>query len=279
MTETGAERKKLPPGYFAWSSSREVSGFNELPTFLAGTPVAVLAGFALATAVLVISQRPASGYGATMATWSATFLLIGAAVFLATLALSARAQFVAMDPEQARIWFPQIGLSEDALKAVRKNVWRSQRWIRKLVRAATVTWTLGLILNAVGAALGVLSYKIDAGHVLAACAFGVGTLVVAILFLYPTTMPKTVESVGAPDLAPEMIDFMLGRTPPSPKPDVRIRFADGSTVTVTGVNRDVVVGDGAGKVKVQRTDDGGVNIATKDGHSVTVAEAFGTVDM
>src|ERR1022692_1794763 len=93
-------RKPVGVGYemsdATWTGMQEAAGLSALPGFLAGTPVAVLAGFNLATAILVVSQRPNPDKWMIWASASSTCLFLGAAAFLVTMALSGRAQFLAL---------------------------------------------------------------------------------------------------------------------------------------------------------------------------------------
>ena len=185
---------------------------NALPTFLAGTPVAVLAGFDLTTAILVVSQRPMVDHWSTLASFSSTLLLIGATAFLATLALAARAQFIVIDPGQAHAWFPEMVLDDEIFNNMRKIVWVSQERVADLVKQATWSWSFGLFLTGIGAGLGVLSYGINAGHILAACVLGVGSLVVVCILNRRTDrVPNRVKRMKnlPPLLTDRALDLML----------------------------------------------------------------------
>jgi len=182
-----------------WTGMQEAAGLSALPGFLAGTPVAVLAGFNLATAILVVSQRPNPDKWAIWASASSTCLFLGAAAFLVTMALSGRAQFLALDPAQAAAWWPEVALNEANLKSVRNRVWESQKRVADLIQKASFIWIAGLVLTAAGAGSGVLSYKINFGHWLAAGALLLGAAVVAFVVFWPLNLGA--NNSAAPELS------------------------------------------------------------------------------
>jgi hypothetical protein len=279
-TDDAASEAVLTPDDLVWSGNQQVSGLYALPTLLAGTPVAVLAGFDLATALLVVGQRPTPDHWDTWATSSSTLLLCGAAAFLATLVLSVRAQFVAIDPEQARTWFPEMVLGDGPLETIRKLVWQSQQRIKRLMLAAVWVWTGGLMLTAVGAALGVLSYKINFGHILAACVLGLGTSVVAVMFNWSTgRVPKELRSAKPPPhLTSRARELILGgrsavvdpkakgadssakNSVASSRTDLHVTFADGRTVIFKHVDGQSWTVDDPYVTAVESGGDASVNV-------------------
>ena len=152
-----------------------------MPAFLAGTPVAVLAGFDFSSTLVVLSQRPTEDSWERWAGASAGLFLIAATCFLVSLALAGRAQFVMVTPDQAAAWWPEIRLDGARLDRVRSIVWESRDVVKARVHQARRAWTFGLWFTALAVGVGILSYGFGAERLVAAAVALLGVAVVSLV--------------------------------------------------------------------------------------------------
>jgi hypothetical protein len=171
-----------------WTASNERPGRVGLPAYLAGTPLAVFAGFDLSSALLVVSQRPQSDRHPLMASLSSGLLLAALSALLAALAYAGRAQSVDITPDQALSWWPETTLNPAQFDLTRRLVWASQEVVNRAVGRALFWWVAGLWITAAGIAVGVLSYGTAAGHWIAAFVLPAGLVPVTRLFSRSQTL-------------------------------------------------------------------------------------------
>lgn len=167
-----------------WASANEQPGRASLPTYLASTPLAVLAGFALTSALVVVSIRPRNDPQPQpdLASSSCGLFLFSVSLLLVSLAYGWQAQAASMTPDQALSWFPEARLNRNALEATRKLVWLSRQLAEKKIALARRWWLVALLFVASAIATAVLSYGCTTGHYVAAFAIVPGLIFVGYLF-------------------------------------------------------------------------------------------------
>ena len=208
-----------------WTNVNEAAGKIAIPGYLAGTPVAVLAGFALASAIFILGTRPNPDHWPDLASASCGALLLASAFFLVTLALAGRAEFVTLSPDQAETWWPELALDKASLEVVRDRVWHSQAETEKRIDQAVKSWIVGLVFFVGGSVLGVLSYDTTTAHGLLVIPFVVVSLFAGIIFLRDDSLAENRYSWHAWPLSKRAQELMLADKSRMSRP--LLKFGDG----------------------------------------------------
>jgi hypothetical protein len=151
----------LGPTVRVWTTNQEAPGKTTIPGFLGGTPIAVLAGFDLTSALFVVAQRPQADHWTRDAGLSSAGFLIASALLIGALAFAGRAQFVLITPDQAKSWWPELALNQTELRKIREVVYASQDHVDRLIKSASKGWLAGLWMTAAAFGLGAWSYGLQ----------------------------------------------------------------------------------------------------------------------
>jgi hypothetical protein len=167
-----------------WRFPRQLGSHN---TFLlvGSVPVAVLAGFALATGVSV--AKDADGAAGQVAVGA---LGVGVACFLLTLNLVLRASNYIASPDERLALRPEARVDPAALEAMRRWQWEDHVLLAHYAQRINLVYPLGLIATLVGFGAAVLAVHVNAGTVVAAVAVGVLVLLELIEQLTGRALPR-----------------------------------------------------------------------------------------
>ena len=166
---------------FTWTTTAEVSQRHRAG-YLGGTPIAVLAGFTLTTAVTVVGQRPTEATAlAALAPWSSLALVISSGCLFLALVWTGWATDVLVTPDEALSWFPEGRLDAERFEDARYLVRRGRVRSTALLRRALALWSTGVAVGGAGLSLALLSYGTNAGFVVASVGAALTGLVVALV--------------------------------------------------------------------------------------------------
>lgn len=146
------------------------------------TPVALLAGFTLTSALVVVSQRPDGEASVpALAGFAAALLLVSSALFLVALVVAGWAAADAQSPGDVMLWHPEGRVDPIRFRMARQLVSQGRSdATRELVTAGRL-WCGGVFLTGVGTCLALLSYETTRPLVLAAVVAMVTGAAVAIV--------------------------------------------------------------------------------------------------
>jgi hypothetical protein len=163
------------PGHQVWNSARELGSGGQGLASLGQGPVAILAGFDLATVVLLTTS---SASGALLQAAIACFG-VSAALFTLAMAFITTAEDYSATPDDRMMYFPEARVSRDVLEAQRGRQWQDENLLGHYFNTRVLpSVTFAVLGTLAGLILVLLSRGWKPGPVIAAFA----ALAVALVY-------------------------------------------------------------------------------------------------
>jgi MFS family permease len=188
-----------------WDSPRELGSVQSI-TAVGGTPISVLAGFSLTSAIMIASAR-----GGVWRDVAVIFFAIAASAFILALSLIVDAINYAASPDIRLAYTPEAKVCEEVLQQQRKfqreDEWLLDIYNRHIVRSTTA----GVVSSLLGLGAALLTARVSWGIIAGVVVLAVVTVVVALNFFNKAgrLFPRP-HHVPAPRRSPPPLDD-LGR--------------------------------------------------------------------
>jgi MFS family permease len=186
-----------------WDSPRELGSVQSI-TAVGGTPISVLAGFSLTSAIMVAAAR-----GSVWRDLAVVLFALGAGAFILALGFIVEAVNYAASPDLRLAYNPEARLSERALWLQRKRQ-REDEWLLDIYnRHIARTTTTGVVSSLLGLGAALLTARVS---------WGVVTGVVVVTLVAVVTLLNHWGLVGR--LFPRPVHVPAARSTPPPLDEV-----------------------------------------------------------